>query len=507
NNGTPLSEVNNLSFRQGECFTDTPVKVPVEFDYPSPYKSGFFEKIISENPDIEFIPLIETNRGCPNRCAYCSWGLQNAKIRQHSLQRVYDELEWVSSHKMDFLGFADANFGILPRDEDITDKIIDLYHKTGFPKKFQVSYSKNSSERVFRITEKLNKNNMDKGVTLSFQSMSQNVQKNIGRTNMYIEQFKDLLIKYNKAGIPTYTDLILGLPGETFESFKDGIELLLEYGQHKSLFVHLCEWLPCSEMGKAEYMQKFSLKYKKIPLNQPHTSPDKDDKIQEYSRIITSTYSMTESEWEDTYLFAVTVLGFHHFGLLRYICMYLYNNKQVKYTDFYYEFLKWLLSNDVENAATETIKKIKASIKNVVDKSESVVIFDEKFGNVAWPYEEYLFMNIVPDKEHFYQSIKPFLKRYLNEDIIDELVEYQSFVVKTAERGTKDFYGNYKWKDYFEALNNGEKAELKKAKVHYTIKDECSALTWPEYSKKVVWFGRRVGASIYSTEIEEADNL
>ena len=500
---TDLSLVNNIAYRSesGETVT-TEIKAFEIADLPSPYESGFFDRVCREHPDIEFIPLIETNRGCPNKCTYCSWGKIKARVRMFPLERVFADIEWVSNRKMEFMGFADANFGMFPRDEKIVDKIIECYHNNGFPKKFQVSYSKDTGDRVFNITKKLNEHGMDKGVTLSFQSMSKTVQENIGRSNMDIEYYKTLLKRYSEAQIPTYTDLILGLPGEDMESFKDGIDELLENGQHTSLFVHLCEWLPLAEMGKKAYMEKYKIGFTVTPLNQPHRSASDENDIQEFSRIITSTYSMTESDWKDMVMFSTCVLCFHHLGLLQLVALYLHYEKGVKYSAFYSDLLDYILKNEND---FEAFKAVKEKTDGVIEKNGPVVIFDDMFGDVAWPFEEYAFLKTVSQKENFYALMEDFLKKYIPEDSLrKELIAYQKFVVKDINTDYKEFRGNHKWKTYFEKLLVGDApSQLTEEQTRYSVTDENTVHSWSEYATKVLWFGRRGGKNIYTSEIRE----
>ncbi|MBR5619611.1 MAG: radical SAM protein, partial [Clostridia bacterium] len=334
-----LHQVNNISFRDGDAVVTTPFVVECEFNFPSPITSGFFDRLLREHPDLEFQPMIETNRGCPNHCAYCSWANNKARVRLVPLERVYSDLTWISEHKMEFASSSDANFGMFPRDEQIADKIVELYKKNGYPKKFQVSYTKDSDERVFRITEKLSRVGICKGVTLSFQTMSEEAQKNIGRSNMDISFYKRLSERYDEANIPTYTELIIGLPGETFESFRDGVEELLESGRHHALLVHLCELLPLAEMHRKSYMEKYKIEYAKIPLNQPHAPRQGPQDVAEYSKVVISTYSMPREMWKRTVLFATCVSCCHHLGLLQMVALYLYNEKGVLYSDFYLALL------------------------------------------------------------------------------------------------------------------------------------------------------------------------
>ncbi len=499
--GSPLSEVNCLSYRVGNEIVSTPQITAKEYDFPSPFQSGFYDRLLREHPDIEFVPVIETNRGCPNRCAYCSWATSDARVRLFPLERVYADMEWVAAHKMEFLGVADANFGMFPRDEEIVDYLIDLHARTGYPKKFQVSYAKDSGERVFRITEKLNRVGLCKAVTLSFQTMSEEAQANIGRSNISLEYYRTLLRKYNEAGIPTYTELILGMPGETKQSLYDGIEELLEKGQHKSLLVHLCEWLPLSEMGKKEYLEKYGIGYTRIPLNQPHAQISATDEVQEFSRVITSTCSMPAADWKQCALFSACVSCFHHLGLLQLPALYLYFERGVRYVDFYSALLDFLLEDP-----GGVFSELRRRFDDIIERHAAAVFSDSRFGDVAWSFEEYAFLRTVYDKNAFYAAMDAFLARYIPDEAFrSELLRYQSFVIRTVGVPSDRFEGSCDWKPYYASLLKNERRTLQKRKIVYEIEDPNVYTDWADYAREVVWYGRRGGKYVYSSEIREAD--
>ena len=496
---TPLSSVNNLSLRSEGGVVHTPVEYYCKADYPSPVTSGFFDRLIKEHPDLEFTPLIESSRGCPNHCAYCSWGNKETGMRLFGLDRVYADLEWVSAHKMEYVGFADSNFGMFPRDEKITDKILELHKKNGYPKKFQVSYAKDSGDRVFRITEKLNAAGLCKGVTLSVQTMSAEAQKNIGRSNMDIEYYKFLLQKYGEAGIITYSELILGLPGETTQSFIGGIEQLLEYGQHTQMMIHLCEWLPLSPMGEREYLEKYGVEYVRIPLNQPHANLSEPDEAPEYSRVVVSTYSMTREEWKRVTLFGMCVLCFHHLGLLQLPALYLYFEKGVKYVDFYGALLDHFMAK-----GNSVFNRIASQLDAVTRGEGGAVISDGRFGKVSWTFEEYAFLSIACEKDAFYREMDGFLARYIPDcDLRRQMLAYQSFTVKEVGRSHAEFTGGYDFRPYLQSMRRNNRAVLVKRPVRYAVTDENACADWPEYAQKVVWYGRRGGKNVYGDEIRE----
>src|SRR6185295_515192 len=106
-------------------------------------------------PDLHFQALQETNRGCPYACTFCAWGSASlSKLRQFDERRVVDEMEWMARHKIEFLYNADANWGILPRDVALTEALVAIKEKHGYPQKFRAAFAKNSNETIFQISKK-----------------------------------------------------------------------------------------------------------------------------------------------------------------------------------------------------------------------------------------------------------------------------------------------------------------------------------------------------------------
>ena len=96
-------------------------------------------------------------------------------------------------------------------------------------------------------------------------------------------------------------------------------------------------------------------------------------------------------------------------------------------------------------------------------------------------------------------------KKYIDDEKLrKDLVRYQNFVVKDINVSEKVFDGEYDWKNYFQSiLVDDIHPALEKRNVRYSVKDDRVTHSWPEYAEKVLWFGRRGGKNIYTSEIHE----
>ncbi|MBE6775767.1 MAG: radical SAM protein [Ruminococcaceae bacterium] len=493
-------EIPGISMRTDAGIITNAEIISEECNFPSPYLNGYFDKIIRENPETEFMGLIETSRGCPNSCAYCDWSNMKSKIRMFPIERIYGEIEWVMNNRIHVLGSADSNFGMFPRDIEITERLVEAKKKTGYPIRFQTSYAKNSSKRVFDIGMKLEESDMNRGVTLSFQSMSKEVLKNIGRANISIDYYSELMKLYGEAGVATYTELILGLPGETVESLVDGIDELLNLGQHNSIYIHNCEWLPCSIMGQKDYVDRYKIKTSHIPLNQPHREYSQEDDIPEWSSVVTSTYSMDTQAWKKMNLFSYVVQAFHHMGILQFFALYLYNEGICSYKKFYTDLLEYFLE-DCQSVAGKTFRKITDYLDMVLSEKGTLSCTDERFGRVQWPFEEYAYLCIMYEAETFYEEITVFLKNFnIDAQVFSELMAFQKNIMKKPFENKVEFTTHYNFLEYFFGILSGTKPLLKKQEEVISFETKKFE-SWGDFARIIAWYGRKNGATTYLKDV------
>jgi radical SAM superfamily enzyme YgiQ (UPF0313 family) len=274
-------------------------------DVPSPYLTGVFDGISGTQA------IVETNRGCPFTCAYCFWGKGSRCVRFHSMEYVKAEAEWIGAHKIPYVFCADGNFGMFPRDPQIARVYADVKRRYGYPEKFRVCYGKNAEESVFETATILAEAGLCKSVTLSPQTRNTRALENIGRQNIKDDFFDRMQARYEEAGIPVYSELILGLPGETYESFKDGLLQTMRSGNQ--LFVYLCECLPSTRLADMDYRREHGVAVSSVPLTPAHCRPVRPE---EYESIVTATKTMPEDDWKRAAVLSWMVQMFYSFKLL-----------------------------------------------------------------------------------------------------------------------------------------------------------------------------------------------
>jgi len=310
-----------------------------ELTFPSPYTLGLFDDIIESNPDLQWNTVLETNRGCPFKCTFCDWGsLTYSKLKKFMIDRVYSDLEWMGKNKIGYVSLADANFGCFKdRDMLITEKLIDVQNKYGFPETVDATWYKNLNKDVINMVKKFIENGFNRGFSLSLQSMNEETLKSIERSNMKLNKFHEILDLCNEQQIPSYTELILGLPHETIDTWKIGICDLIEAGQHNSIESWLTQMLENAQLNKEREEHGFDTVF----LENYYTS--NEDFVGEKAEIVRGTKYMPFDDLVDSWMFSWLITNLHIYGWTQIFSIYLRRKKNVSYYEFYTKLLDKVL--------------------------------------------------------------------------------------------------------------------------------------------------------------------
>jgi radical SAM superfamily enzyme YgiQ (UPF0313 family) len=473
---------------------------------PSPYLRNTFKALMESNK-VGWVASWETNRGCPYTCSYCYWGGRSRKIRQFETDRLFKEIDWFSDNKISLIFGCDSNFGILSRDIELTKILVDNKKQYGFPQTFRVCNAKNSDANVFNIGRLLNESGMSKGISLGIQSLSTEVLKNINRINIKMDVYQGLQNKYSSENISTYTELIMALPGETYESFIEGINTLLENGQHSQINIYNCTVLVNSELSEPEYVKKHGIQTVRIPVFQAHSSKNDGDII-EYEDIVISTNTMSSVEWRKAHRFSWAVLCFHFLGVYKLVAVFLHGMFKVKYSDFYTALILY-----ANNHPGSCVGKELHYLDRVIDNVFLGIGFDQHihgFGNVTWPPEEATFLRLSLNIKEVYKELEEFLyefllknKIFVDHNLLEDVLIYQKAILKHYDDNIYQFNDDtlnlrYNVIEYIDSIIKGNKEDIKREDCSYTINFKpCFNGDTELFAREVVWYGRKGGKFLH----------
>jgi radical SAM superfamily enzyme YgiQ (UPF0313 family) len=212
-------------------WSETPVpRIRDLTEIPSPYVTGLLERYF----DGKWAPIIQTNRGCPFTCTFCVEGNDYYnKVNRNAYEKVKAELECIAERMAacrerggrNDLQIADSNFGIYKEDLETCRLIGQLQARYGWPEYINVATGKNNQERVLECARLINGALKLSG---SVQSLDPHVLRNIKRDNISEQQLIQLALEAREAGANVYSEIILGLPGDTPEAHYQTIEKIMD---------------------------------------------------------------------------------------------------------------------------------------------------------------------------------------------------------------------------------------------------------------------------------------
>ena len=479
---------------------------------PSPYLEGTFDRLMKENPNERWLASWETNRGCPFSCTYCDWGSATAsKVSRMDMDKLGKELLWFAKNKVEFIYVCDANFGMLPRDMEISKMAIEMKKKYGYPHVLSVQTTKNARERSYEIQKLLYEGGMHKSVNMAMQSMNLTALKEIKRDNISLNDYKVLQKRFISDGIPTYSDLIIGLPGDTFESFKSSVNELISIGQHYRVQFNNLSILPNAEMAKPEYIERNEILTTEIPIVNMHGSleDEPEDGIKESQEMVISTKDMPKADWIKTRTFA-TLAEFYYFNKILQIPIILINKlTKIKFSEIF-QFL-YSIRDDKNFPIITKVNKIFEDHSIGITEGGTEFIYSEKWHNIYWPPGEYAMIKLFENKEleQFYNEAKFLINSYVNKNYlskyIEQAIEYNYLSLKKPFL-KKNVIVNLDYdipSDYKKALLD-EFIEITPQKCAYQIEvDKEKKRDFLEWAKEVIWYGHRKADYLYkSTQIK-----
>jgi hypothetical protein len=197
---------------------------------------------------------------------------------------------------------ADANFGIVSRDVEVTDVIAEVKRKYDFPKYFGFNVAKNTSKHLIAIVERLIDVGLAPHFTLALQSSDEATLEAIERTNISTDHYVRLAAALRRRGLPLQADLMIGLPGQTVDSLAGDLQYLIDREVPTRMWI--TQLLPNAPINDPDYRKKWAVKT--------------DDR-----GVVVSTSTFSEADRAEMMRIRHAYTVFEQYGLLRHVGRYL----------------------------------------------------------------------------------------------------------------------------------------------------------------------------------------
>ena len=294
---------------------------------PTPYIDGTLTDMFFLEGDNYVIPM-ETNRGCPYACAFCDWGsVIKSKITRFDEDVVNKVFELAFKGNISRIEFIDANFGIFPVDLDYINEMVRLKYEYG-KEDMKVTFcgmAKNGSkylpEIITTVQREFEKEEY-KTIKIAIQTHTEEALKVADRSNISNDRMMNIVNKVNEEGFTVNSELIIGMPGETAETWLDVLQKDIDNGCKFNRSYPLSV-MPNTTYYSNEFREKYSANLIKIhapkdlldlKLTDYHknrhnardikTQTDVNDKLKWRSiTMFNSCYSYTTDELERMYMY------------------------------------------------------------------------------------------------------------------------------------------------------------------------------------------------------------
>lgn len=528
NKQVQLDLISGITFRPEPAnlgkFTQTMKRERMkDLNFPSPFLDGTFDLLLKDNPEEVWMALWETNRGCPFSCTFCDWGSAiAAKVGRFDIERLEKELIWIAKNSIEFVFTCDANFGLLPRDLEIAQKIVETVNKFGYPKRISTQGAKNVTDRSFEVQKILAEVGVANGATLAMQSLDPTTLKAIKRDNISLERYFDLQKRYRSAGIPTYVDLILGLPGETLQSFKKGVGQLILNGEHDHIQFNNLSLLPNAEMNSPFQRATHGFVLAHAPVMVLHGRPEQSDGlIDELQDLVVGTKSMPPADWVEARSFA-WLISLVHLNKLCDSAVLLTH----AYTEFSYdEIVSFLLQNPKGTVLSEVIHLLRGFAKKTQTQGEEY-FRNKKYLDINWTADEYAFIDLVSKEKllEFIQDVQKTLQSVVLDTLDKKLSETEIRLINNAYAESSVISYNSlilpSVKEDFEVtlstnlldITTGERQgqrikisnKIDSVRIIRTSDLQLYNLSFEDWCRYVVWYRNKRGAYNYETGLERS---
>ncbi|MES1248664.1 MAG: hypothetical protein ABUS54_13430, partial [Actinomycetota bacterium] len=330
-----------------------------------------------------------------------------------------------------------------------------------------VQSTKNATERAYRIQKLLNDSLNAYGATLALQSTNPQTLSNIRRENISSDTYVELQRRFSRDGVYTYTDIILGLPGESYGDFADSLGKAISDGQHNHVQFHNCSLLVNAEMAQPDYVARFGIRTVPQLIRNPHQSIDDVNEVEEHLPTVIATDAMPERDWVRSKMYWWLADLFYFDRMLQLPLALLEAEHDIP------------IRTSIEAIVAAESPTIAGLVDRLRRHAEAIqhggpeYVSEPAYGDLILPADQHGLVTLVLTRQldAFYEEVAGVLGGLCDDDVaVSDALELNAALLRVPFRPpTSTLVVSHPVLEYHQALLRGERIELEERLVPYVI--------------------------------------
>ena len=252
--------------------------------------------------------------------------------------------------------------------------------------------------------------------------MDHDVLENIKRRNLDQHKIDEIFALCDRNNIPVYTEVILGLPGETVDSWKEAFWKIFRAGNHTGINILQAQLLENAEMN---LLQKKLWRIESVPVYDYMSGSYGDVDLSECVEVVVSTKDIPRETMLDTLVWNSFIQTFHINGITTYIARYLARAHGIDYSEFYDQLYDYVRQ---DSWFQQQFAETRDYFRNWTTHGR---INHPRIGNIevfGWNlvHRTTLYMQQQGRIDHVFEIIDRFVRSHynVNNEILDELLRF-----------------------------------------------------------------------------------
>jgi hypothetical protein len=186
----------------------------------------------------------------------------------------------------------------MSRDVDVIDLMVGVRERFDVPRNLGFNVAKNTTKHLTALVDRLVGAGVTIHLSLALQSTDEATLEAVRRTNINNDHYVALASSFRRRNLPLQADLMLGLPGQTLDSFIGDLQFLTDHEIPARMWI--TQLLPNSPMNDPDYRAEFAV-------------------VADEHRVVRSTSTFTAEDRRQMMRMRHAYTVFERFGLLRHV--------------------------------------------------------------------------------------------------------------------------------------------------------------------------------------------